>query len=95
MEQGSEGPGYLLSFDVFPAELQRAGSKNQASDWPQIKPVQVTSEHNKPWSSETWSHASHGFGGTPPPHPREVEVLQRTLWLCLLVLKSEMSLGLA
>lgn len=29
------------------------------------------------------------------PHPREVKILQHILWLCLLVLKSEMSSGLA
>lgn len=52
MGQGPEGPGCLLDFDVFPAELQSAGSKNQASDWPQNKPVPVTREPVKPRVSE-------------------------------------------
>lgn len=63
-----EGPGCLLGFGVFTAELQRAGSRNQASDWPKIKPVQIISEPDEPQNNEIWTHAAHVFGGKGPFH---------------------------
>lgn len=67
MDQGPEGPGCLLSFDVFPTELQRAGSKSRAADWPKITSVQVTSEPGKPQASETWTPVSWLWGKPPFP----------------------------
>lgn len=42
------------------------GSGNQASDWPNIKPIQVISEPDKPQNSEGWNHAFRVFGGKDP-----------------------------